>query len=240
MLRRDLPIRMDRTEGVIKEAGAMRTPGSVRSCVLILVLVFIPLLNAAPATAADPILREGSRGTAVVQLQTQLTQLRYDVGAIDGVFGPSTRHAVVAFQKVNGLTRDGVVGPRTWAALRRPVAPVPRRVRPGTHIEVDLTRQIVLLARDGRLVRIIDTSTGKPSTPTPTGAFRVERRIDGWRTSSLGTLWRPAYFHRGYAIHGSSSVPPYAASSGCVRLINPSMNRLWPHATVGTRVDIYR
>lgn len=205
----------------------------------VLILTLPSTLMASPASAATN-LRVGSRGSAVVQLQTRLTELRYDVGPIDGAFGPSTKHGVIAFQKVNGLARDGIVGPRTRAALTKPVVPKVRRVRTGTYLEVDLTRQIVLLARDGKVTRIIDTSTGKVSTPTPVGTYRIERRIDGYRTGALGTMWRPAYFHRGYALHGYPSVPPYPASHGCVRMIDPAMNRLWSQLKIGTSVQTYR
>jgi N-acetylmuramoyl-L-alanine amidase len=219
----------------------MRAQGNVIARLLAIVIVLTFATMSVPASAeATTSLREGSRGTAVVELQTRLQELRYDVGSIDGIFGSSTKHAVVAFQKVNGLERDGIVGSRTHAALRAPVVPKVRHSRSGTYVEVDLTRQVLLLARDGRVRRIVDVSTGTASTPTPVGSFRVERRIDGWRTSSLGTLWRPAYFHRGYAIHGSTSVPPYPASHGCVRLTIASTNRLWNHLPVGTPVRIYR
>lgn len=56
-------------------------------------------------------LRQGDKGDDVRQLQTRL-----HVGA-DGVFGPRTEAAVVAFQKSHGLTPDGVVGPKTAAKL---------------------------------------------------------------------------------------------------------------------------
>ncbi|MEW2329737.1 L,D-transpeptidase family protein [Micromonospora chersina] len=192
------------------------------------------------ATAGQPMLRQGSRGAAVSALQARLTALRYDVGGVDGIFGPSTHHAVVAFQKVNGLVRDGIVGPRTRAALDRPVVPRPRYTHPGYSVEADLTRQVLYLARRGVVVRILDASSGRASTPTPTGDWTVGRRIDGWRQSDLGLLWRPNYFHRGYAVHGATSVPTYPASHGCVRVPVPAMNRLWTTIRVGTPVHVYR
>lgn len=198
-----------------------------------------PPKSTAPVSAAS-VLRQGARGPEVAQLQNQLTKLRYDVGPADGRFGSGTTHAVVAFQKVNGLTRDGLVGSKTRAALAKPMAPTLRRVRTGTYVEIDLTRQVLLVAKDGRIDRIVNTSTGKSSTPTPTGTFRIERRIDGYRHAPLGTLWRPAYFRGGYAIHGYPSVPSHAASSGCARVPNPSMNRMWSQLRVGTPVQIYR
>ena len=195
----------------------------------------------APAQATvQPVLRLGSRGAAVIQLQRRLIALRYDVGPVDGVFGSQTFHGVVAFQKVNGLSRDGIVGPRTWAALAHPVVPRPRRWLSTSSVEVNLTRQVVYLARQGVVLRILDSSTGKSSTPTPTGRFSILRRIDGWRQSPLGLMWRPNYFYRGYALHGSTSVPAYPASHGCVRLTIPAMNRLWPLLRIGMPVTIYR
>jgi lipoprotein-anchoring transpeptidase ErfK/SrfK len=106
-------------------------------------------------------------------------------------------------------------------------------------VEVRLGTQVLLLARNGAVTRIVVASSGKASTPTPGGDYTVTRRIDGWRTSSLGELWRPNYFHAGYAIHGYTSVPSYPASHGCVRVPIPSMNRLRTAIGVGTPVHIY-
>jgi len=200
------------------------------------------LATAAPAAllATQPVLRSGSRGAAVVTLQRRLVALHYDIGGVDGSFGPETFHGVVAFQKVNGLTRDGVVGPRTWAALAHPVVPRPRRTFSGISVEVNLTKQVLYLARNGAVIRILDSSTGKSSTPTPVGNFSVQRRIDGWRQSPLGLLWRPNYFFRGYAVHGSTSVPAFPASHGCVRVTIAAMNRLWSVLRIGMPVSVYR
>ena len=66
----------------------------------------------------DSVLKRGARGPAVALLQ----RLLYEKGtplAVDGTFGPATEAAVLAFQVQAGLVTDGVVGPRTWAALRR-------------------------------------------------------------------------------------------------------------------------
>ncbi|MBX3218932.1 MAG: peptidoglycan-binding protein [Labilithrix sp.] len=53
-------------------------------------------------------------------VQTRLKELGFDPGSIDGVVGPKTRAALVAFQESRGLTPDGVVGPKTQEALAIP------------------------------------------------------------------------------------------------------------------------
>ncbi len=56
----------------------------------------------------------GSRGPYVKLVQSLLARIGYNPGAVDGVFGAQTRQAVIAFQRDNGLTPDGIVGPMTW------------------------------------------------------------------------------------------------------------------------------
>lgn len=62
-------------------------------------------------------LRVGSSGEDVKTLQTKLKRWGYYTGSIDGVFGAGTKKAVIAFQKKNGLTPDGIVGAVTLKAL---------------------------------------------------------------------------------------------------------------------------
>jgi len=64
-----------------------------------------------------PTLRQGSTGPAVTDLQGRLKTRGFYTGNIDGIFGPLTRAAVVAFQGSMGLVQDGIVGIRTWTAL---------------------------------------------------------------------------------------------------------------------------
>ena len=63
------------------------------------------------------ILRQGARGSEVKEVQRRLKQWGYYNGSVDGVFGTSTRSAVILFQRKNGLTADGVVGKSTYKAL---------------------------------------------------------------------------------------------------------------------------
>jgi peptidoglycan DL-endopeptidase CwlO len=78
---------------------------------LLAAFLLLTLLPVTAASAASVVLRQGSRGSAVVVLQRDL-HLR-----ADGAFGPQTKQAVIAFQRRHHLAADGVVGARTWAAL---------------------------------------------------------------------------------------------------------------------------
>ena len=69
--------------------------------------------------------------------QHRLAALHYfDVGAADGVFGAGTYHAVVAFQKVQGLTRDGVAGQATRARLAQAMDRVWSSLRVGMPVAI--------------------------------------------------------------------------------------------------------
>lgn len=86
----------------------------------------IPMLGAAPPpkpAAGRPMLRRGSAGSAVRDLQARLAAAypayRHEHGglAVDGDFGPTTEAWVREFQGRAGLGVDGIVGPATWKAL---------------------------------------------------------------------------------------------------------------------------
>jgi putative chitinase len=64
-----------------------------------------------------PVLRQGSTGPDVTNLQQKLKDLGFDPKGVDGSFGPGTRDAVIAFQQSKGLQADGIAGPATLAAL---------------------------------------------------------------------------------------------------------------------------
>jgi lipoprotein-anchoring transpeptidase ErfK/SrfK len=186
----------------------------------------------------------------VKAVQTQLTDLGYYVAAIDGERGPALRSAVMAFQKVQGLGADGIVGKMTLAALKAPRKPSLRGNAPADRVEVDLTKQVLYVVKGGAIVRILPVSSGngetylqksgrKAKALTPVGYYKVTRRIEGVREADLGTLYDPQYFYRGWAIHGSNSVPAYPASHGCIRVTRADAKYLLRAITVGTHVYVY-
>ncbi|MBE1878832.1 L,D-transpeptidase family protein [Myceligenerans pegani] len=194
----------------------------------------------------------GEHSERVADVQQRLQDLGYYITAVDGAYGGETQQALWALQKAGGLYRDGVVGPQTRQALDNGVVPTPRSSS-GKVIEIDIARQLVLAVENGRVVRTINAASGNGerfeakgrtyTASTPRGDFAVYNEIDGMHSSTLelGDMWRPKYFNGAIALHGSSSVPPFPASHGCVRVSNSAMNWIWDTwgAPRGTRVLVY-
>jgi N-acetylmuramoyl-L-alanine amidase len=202
----------------------------------------------------------GDTGKDVRALQKRLLKLHYDLGSASGSYGDDTLHAVTAFEKVQGLTRNGEVTTKVWKALNHPKRIHLRHPNAGTYeVEVNIGKQVVLLAHDGHIYKILDTSTaggylytnsegGTSRAITPTGHFTFQYKLTGTRVSKLGTLYYPSYFtNTGYAIHGEGNgndggeVPPYPNSHGCVRITDNAVLRYFstPYLAVGTSVWIY-
>lgn len=63
------------------------------------------------------LLKQGSHGKVVKELQRQLRNLHYYNGTLDGIYGPVTEKAVKNFQRTNHIAVDGIAGPTTFSAL---------------------------------------------------------------------------------------------------------------------------
>jgi lipoprotein-anchoring transpeptidase ErfK/SrfK len=186
----------------------------------------------------------------VVAAQRTLADLGYYLGAADGRRGSAFRSAVMAFQKVQGLRADGAVGPATLKALAAPRKPVLKASSPSNRVEVDLTKQVLYVVKGGAVKRILPVSSGNGASYeqkdgsearalTPTGFYRIQRRIVGVREADLGTLYDPQYFYKGWAIHGSNSVPAVPASHGCVRVTRADAKWLLKELSIGMSVYLY-
>ena len=202
------------------------------------------------------VFKVGSHGEAVLALEKRLSELRYEVGAVDGFYDRQTWQGVMAFQKYAKLKRTGTFTLETQKALHVATLPEGLYHEVGLpRIEIDLRRQVLLYFDEQDLNRVIAVSTGsnrkyceisKKSgkqvcgvARTPRGKFNIQWRISGWRESDLGKLYNPLYFIGGVAIHGSPSVPASNVSHGCVRIsIDTS---IWFYNTIknGTPVIVF-
>jgi len=200
-------------------------------------------------TSAPPQKSATASVPQVLALQQRLADLGYDVGTPDGQWGARTTYSLMAFQKVEGLTRDGADGPQTEAALAKASKPGPMVPNGApTRIEIDVARQVLFFWENGSLSRILPVSTGSgehycvdgecDTAVTPGGSFRIGRKAVGLEVSPLGELWWPMYFNGGIAIHGSPSIPAYPASHGCIRIPMYAAPTFYDQVGPGTRVHV--
>lgn len=190
-----------------------------------------------PVSSAYPTQSMGSQSTLVFLLETRLAALHYPCGTVDNIYDKCTRDAVMAFEKVERLPRDGVAGTAVWERIFTTQTPAPRNSAAGRRVEVDLTRQVLFMISDDVVTEIVHVSTGKLGTPT--GHGKVWLRQQGWQECSVGWMYYPCYFWPRIAIHGSSSVPPYPASHGCVRTPTWIAPHIYEELPMGIGVDVY-
>ncbi|MDX6706509.1 MAG: hypothetical protein QOI48_2355 [Solirubrobacteraceae bacterium] len=174
---------------------------------------------------------------AVRVLQRRLARLGYGVGR-RGVYDASTSRAVLAFRKMTGMARTFDASKPVMSAIARGAGAFTiREPNHGHHVEADLSRQVIALVDGGTVRRIYPMSSGKPSTPTVIGSFRVYLKRFG--TNAKGMV-HSAYFTGAYATHGYPSVPVYPASHGCLRVPMADALSLFHWMRIGTPVDVYR
>jgi hypothetical protein len=172
----------------------------------------------------------GHGGAAVRLLQAGLRRLHY-AAPRSGVYDAATGRAVMAWRKVahrarlytadRGVLYGVLDGKGAWRV---------RHPRDGHHVEADISLQALALVDGSRVVRIEHMSSGKPSTPTVLGRYRVYRKQPG--TNAHGMV-DSSYFIRGYAIHGYASVPTYNASHGCLRVPVPDARAIYDWVRLG-------
>jgi hypothetical protein len=184
-------------------------------------------------------LSAGSSGAYVKGMLTGLQRLRFRVPNLGTSFTAQVKDSVMAFQKAYRLPRTYVFTTECWRKLDGAKLIKPRFVKPATHIEVDKTRQILMIVKGGKPYGIICVSTGATGN-TPEGTFRVRTKYPSTSSGYGGTLIRTMGFLGDFAIHGWADVPPYPASHGCVR--EPIWACYWTYdnSWVGETVYIFR
>jgi len=207
----------------------------------------VPPVVRAVAPMAEPLAAIGtSSGDEALRAQTRLIELGFWVSSPDGDYGLTTRQAVMAFQKYMGFDNpSGSIDEQTANAMTTETVRPRARANSGTLVEVDKGKQLLFFVIDGTTEWILNASTGNgleyteadQNTPgeiisgvslTPSGLHAVNReRPEGWWEGDLGRIYRPKYFVGGVAVHGSSSIPNYPASHGCVRVSVPAMDWIW-------------
>jgi hypothetical protein len=186
-------------------------------------------------SAFRPTLHYGSRGALLRLFQKGLQKLRF-AAARTGVYDDATARAVLAYRKVNSLSRTTTAtGPIVRKVLAGKGGYHVKHPKAGHHVEADISRQILVLIDGDRVVRVEHASSGKASTPTITGTFHFYSKTPG--TNSHGMVYSN-YFIRGYAIHGYADVPTYNASHGCLRIPIPDAVYVYNWINLGDTIFV--
>ena len=189
-----------------------------------------------PFGVSYPDLGPGSHGN-IVRLFSRLLSKDGYYTPHGGSYGEGIGLAVLAFRKVNGMSR---ITDATPAIFRKVAAGKGgfklKYPNAGKHVEVDISRQVMALAEHGKAQYIFHVSTGAPATPTITGHYSVYSKTPGRLPDGM---YYSSFWHGGYAIHGYPSVPTYNASHGCVRLPNRDAIFVYDWLPIGTDVYTY-
>ena len=190
-----------------------------------------------------------AKAARIKEAESLLSDLGYWITRVDGKSDDSTRQGIIAFQKVKGLKRTGVLDDKVLHAMRTATRPLPKYAG-AAHVEIDISRQVIFLVNDaGQVTTVLSTSTGSgeryfsegkwETAYTPRGSFKIQRQIRGTRKAPLGELYNPSYFNGGIAIHGSNSIPVTAASHGCARIPRFADKQFIGMVSVGMPVYVY-
>ncbi len=187
--------------------------------------------------ALTPSLGFGARGLMVGLLQQRLAALHLYIPQT-GVFDEQTALALNAYHRLLGWG-EGNTGadPHTIADLLNGTGAFHVRYPgDGKHVEGNLTNQTLALIYGSRVYRIYPISSGKPSTPTVLGRYRVYSQVPGYLPDGM---YFSNFFTGGYAIHGYNPAPDYPASHGCMRVPIVDAVSIYEWLRIGDRVDVY-
>ena len=178
----------------------------------------------------------GANGTGVGVLLAMLRTLGYYAPFGDS-YGPGTGKAVLAYRKVNRMSRIETPSARIYHLLQQGRGAARARYpHLGTHLEANLSEQVLIFFHGSRPVEVHPLSSGKPSTPTVLGKYQFYMKDFG--TNQKGMV-NSSYFHNGYAVHGYAELPTYNASHGCLRVWVPSAAHIYNHIHIGEWIAVY-
>ena len=187
--------------------------------------------------ALNPQAQSGARGLFVDLIQQRLAALHLYMPQ-SGVFDQQTALALNAYHRLLGWGEGNTsLDVRTVADLLdgRGTFHV-RHPRDGRHAEGDLANQLLALIDGTHVQTIYPISSGKPSTPTVLGHFRIWYRVPGYLPDGM---YFSSFFYQGYAIHGYDPAPDYPASHGCMRLPISDAISAFRWLGMGDWVDVY-
>jgi L,D-transpeptidase catalytic domain len=194
------------------------------------------LLERRSLTALDPRAGFGSRGLFVELIQQRLAALHFYIPQT-GVYDSGTGLAIDAYHRLLRWGTFQTLDGRTISYLLNGFGEFKVRFpQNGRHAEGNLSLQLLALADGSNVVAIYPISSGKPSTPTILGNFRVYSKVPGYLPDGM---YFSNFFISGYAIHGYDPAPDFPASHGCMRLPIQDAISIFGWLAIGNWVDTY-
>ncbi len=161
-----------------------------------------------------------------------------------------TKGAVMSFENQNGLTVDGLAGPRVWSALLADVAANKMDADPYTYAYVSKTlpESLTMYENGASVLGNIAVNTGAPGADTSDGTYPVFEHVtssrmvgtnpDGTKYDDPAVPWA-SYFNGGDALHGFVRANyGFPQSNGCVEMRISDAAKVWPLAPIGTLVTV--
>jgi len=211
-------------------------------------LGYLPLAYTEPTPAPAP--REMAQSQAGTftwrwpNLPTQLTSLWFP-----GTSNNLTKGAIEAFETQNGLSVDGLAGPKVWSTILADVATNKGDTAPYTYVLVTKSLPEHLTAFINGAVQFhFAVNTGVPGATTTPGTYEVFEHVkasDMHGTNVTGSVYTDptvpwaSYFLGGDALHGyPRATYGWPQSNGCVEIPITTAGKLWPYTPIGTVVTV--
>lgn len=224
------------------------TGSTLRLQQLLAQLGYLPLAYTPPSPAPAPQdMAEPQPGSLTWRwsMPSNLTSLWFT-----GEPGVVTKGAVMMFEHQNGLTVDGLPGPKVWSALLADVAAGKGDTTPYTYVLVTKTlpEHLTVIVSGAVQFSGVPVNTGAPGATTPDGTFEVFEHVkasDMKGTNITGSTYTDptvpwaSYFHTGDALHGfPRAAYGYPQSNGCVEMPIATAGQVWPYTPIGTLVTV--
>lgn len=200
----------------------------------ILSIVALQLINVTPSSA-ETTTAAAKPPIQLYEMERDFYRLGIPTGKIDGVIDGQTQRALCIWRELTGnvisraLPSDSDV---QQIALTEYLFPIPT-MQLGININLRCQSAVWIREQVDSPMKIFKVSTGRAGFETARGSYKVGWLIDDWyesRTYPEGWMYRPQFFDRGRALHGSlddSMVKAYPASHGCVRMLHKDVDYLW-------------
>lgn len=215
---------------------------------LLALLGYLPVSYSEPSPPPPPqelaMPQPGTFAWRWPSLPAQLTSLW-----VAGSASPLTKGAVMQFETQNGLSVDGLAGPKVWATLLADVAAGKGDTQPYTYVLVTKALPQHLTAWiNGALQFSLPVNTGVPGATTTDGTYQVFEHVtasDMKGVNVTGTAYTDptvpwaSYFNGGDALHGyPRATYGWPQSNGCVEMPITTAGKLWPYTPIGTVVTV--